>query len=241
MPSSTTKTAQKNRSHSSFTGMETDIVIPIIGPIGAGKTTFINIALDDNLRKVGHGMGPCTTEPSPVVVDPSIHRFTHPILKDHRLVLLDTPGFDNPSKDDEQILKQIVKWLTKSYPKKVIVGGVLYIHDITNKKFKAADRQIMEVFHGFHRKYRGSAIQNTILATTNWGPPKPEDSENREKELMNTHWVTMISQGAELRRFLLDSESAWAIINDLLGHIVETQKALEDSTDDKGFIGCTVQ
>ncbi|KDR80544.1 hypothetical protein GALMADRAFT_153019 [Galerina marginata CBS 339.88] len=199
-------------------GIESDIVILVIGPIGAGKSTFINAALDNDKLEVGHGMSPCTTKPWPVVVD------NIPNLDGHRLVLVDTPGFDSTdlSKDDERILKQIDTWLEKSYPRKVIFGGVLYVHDITNKKFKAADRRIIE---RFHRKYGDSAIQNTILATTNWGPPQPKNGETLEKELKSVHWVTTIEKGAKVHRFLRDSESAWAIINDLLRRIVEPQSA----------------
>jgi len=48
---------------------------------------------------------------SPVVIDP-IPGF--PGLKGYRLVLLDTPGFDDTFLDDIEILKRIAAWLAVS-------------------------------------------------------------------------------------------------------------------------------
>ena len=53
----------------------------------------------------------CTTEPSPAYVI-SIPKF--PNLKGYRLVLLDTPGFDDTFVDDVEILKRIADWLAES-------------------------------------------------------------------------------------------------------------------------------
>jgi len=61
--------------------------------------------------KVGDHTTSCTTEPYPAYVIP-IPDF--PNLKGYRLVLLDTPGFDDTFADDVEILKRIGKWLAKS-------------------------------------------------------------------------------------------------------------------------------
>ena len=60
---------------------------------------------------VGHDIGSCTTDVARIVVDP-IPGF--PRLKGHRLVLLDTPGFNDTLVDDVVILKRIVAWLADS-------------------------------------------------------------------------------------------------------------------------------
>ena len=59
---------------------------------------------------VGHDIDSCTTDLARVVVDP-IPGF--PGLKGHRLVLLDTPGFNDTPVDDV-ILKRIATWLAAS-------------------------------------------------------------------------------------------------------------------------------
>jgi GTPase Era involved in 16S rRNA processing len=51
----------------------------------------------------------CTTEINFAIVD------LRPRLnKDYRLVIVDTPGFDDPNKKDSEVLNQISIWLHKS-------------------------------------------------------------------------------------------------------------------------------
>jgi predicted GTPase len=62
--------------------------------------------------KVNHGMISDSQKPSPVVMDPFVLGIK--TLQDHRVVLLDTPGFDDTLKDDTTILQVITDWLAQS-------------------------------------------------------------------------------------------------------------------------------
>ena len=57
---------------------------------------------------VGHGLVACTAEIKHVIVQ-------HPTKENRRIILVDTPGFDDTKHDDVEILKSIADWLTKSY------------------------------------------------------------------------------------------------------------------------------
>jgi len=61
--------------------------------------------------RVGHGTTSCTANLQPVVIDPG-DRF--PSLKNYRVVMVDTPGFDDTFTSDVEILKRIAAWLTTS-------------------------------------------------------------------------------------------------------------------------------
>jgi hypothetical protein len=61
--------------------------------------------------KVGNHTTSCTTDPCPAYVIPIPH---FPELKGYRLVLLDTPGFDDTFVDDVVVLERIASWLAKS-------------------------------------------------------------------------------------------------------------------------------
>jgi predicted GTPase len=65
--------------------------------------------------EVSHSLKSCTFQPSAIAVDP-LHLGVENIenLENHRLVLLDTPGFDDTFRDDVAILKEIANWLEKS-------------------------------------------------------------------------------------------------------------------------------
>jgi hypothetical protein len=60
--------------------------------------------------KVGGNTTSCTTEPCAAYVIPIPH---FPDLEGHRLVLLDTPGFDVTFRDDGYNLKRIAEWLAE--------------------------------------------------------------------------------------------------------------------------------
>ena len=57
---------------------------------------------------VGHGLESCTTEIKPVIIQ-------HPTEENRRIILVDTPGFDDTNVDDVEILKSIADWLAQSY------------------------------------------------------------------------------------------------------------------------------
>ncbi|KIM39588.1 hypothetical protein M413DRAFT_193634 [Hebeloma cylindrosporum] len=188
----------------------TDIVIPIMGPTGAGKSTFINFVLGSERMEVGHDIDSCTADLFRVVIDP-IPGF--PDLRDHRLVLLDTPGFDDTFVDDVEILKRIATWLAASYRQHMTVGGVLYLHDISTKRFTGTARINLQTFQHL---CGGAALNKVILGTTNWGVGTTDHDrqhQQHEEEMRVEHWSPLLHQGAEVRRFLGSSASAWDILN----------------------------
>ncbi|KAJ3516326.1 hypothetical protein NLJ89_g1188 [Agrocybe chaxingu] len=188
-------------------GRNTDIVIPVMGPTGAGKSTFINYALGKQRMTVGDDIDSCTTAVCPVVIDP-IPGF--PSLKGYRLVLVDTPGFDDTLVDDMKILRRIAAWLAASYRHKMTIGGVLYLQDISNKRFTGTARMNLEMFQ---RLCGDAALHKAVLATTNWGKSTSEYDQRHEEEMRVHHWSSLLQEGAEVRRFLGSSASAWDILN----------------------------
>jgi predicted GTPase len=72
-----------------------------MGATGSGKTTLINLASGSNLR-VGRGLKSCT----------STVQTSMPFeFDDRRVVLIDTPGFDDTNKSDTDILRMIAHYL----------------------------------------------------------------------------------------------------------------------------------
>ena len=56
---------------------------------------------------VGHGLTSCTSKLQYEIVNP-------PPLKGYRVIIVDTPGFDDTYVDDEEILRRIAVWLASS-------------------------------------------------------------------------------------------------------------------------------
>lgn len=99
----------------------------VMGPTGVGKSTvclsstrcilldlhlsfrlkFINTLLGRNVMRVGHDITSCTSKLEYAVVD-------KPTGLDCRVVVVDTPGFDDTYEEDVEILRRIAVWLASS-------------------------------------------------------------------------------------------------------------------------------
>ncbi|KAF8959518.1 P-loop containing nucleoside triphosphate hydrolase protein [Flammula alnicola] len=182
----------------------TDIVIPIMGPTGVGKSTFINTLLGGTVVTVGHELNSCTAKLEPVIV-PS------PPGTAGRLVIVDTPGFDDTYVDDSEILRRISVWLAASYSDSMKLGGVIYLHEITQVRMLGTTRRNIDVF----MKLCGhNSLKSVILGTTKWDQGVTlAVGQQREKQLEDNYWKEMLNAGAQKFRIRNDKESAWNIIN----------------------------
>jgi len=81
-----------------------EIRIAVMGATGSGKSTFINLASGSTLP-VGRGLESCTSEV----------QTSRPFLLNGRIVtLIDTPGFDDTSRSDTDILSSIAAYLSNT-------------------------------------------------------------------------------------------------------------------------------
>ncbi|KAH7908656.1 P-loop containing nucleoside triphosphate hydrolase protein [Hygrophoropsis aurantiaca] len=178
-----------------------DIIIPIMGPTGVGKSTFINTAAGKDVTKVGHNLESCTAAIVHAIVP-------HPNYPSRRVVFVDTPGFDDTYEDDTEILRRIAVWLAHSYSDNVKLSGIIYLHEITQARMVGTSRKNFEMFE----KLCGiESAQNVILATTKWGNIKSDAGERRASQL-ETFWKDMLSAGSQMERFNGSQKSAWDIV-----------------------------
>ncbi|KAH7925415.1 hypothetical protein BV22DRAFT_441018 [Leucogyrophana mollusca] len=182
---------------------ETDIIIPIMGPTGVGKSTFINNAAGADATTVGHGLESCTAAIQHVIVP-------YPDDPTRRVVFVDTPGFDDTYLDDSEILRQIAVWLARSYSDKMKLAGVIYLHEISQARMLGTSRKNLGMFN---KLIGNDATRNVILATTKWGDVEEEVGSRREEQLSATFWKEMVEHGSRIAQFLNTRESAWNIVD----------------------------
>ncbi|KAG1862969.1 hypothetical protein C8R48DRAFT_709095, partial [Suillus tomentosus] len=180
---------------------EGDIIIPVLGLTGAGKSTFINIAIGEPKAHTSEGILSCTHE-----IDKfQVASFPSP----HRIFLVDTPGFNHTYLEESEVVDKISNWLKDVHLK---IAGIIFLHDITQPDYSSLNHAILTV-----RMLSGShSLRNVVLTTANWSNSESAVVEKRQKRLADTEWGNLISQGAKGAHFSGTEDSAWAIIQSIV-------------------------
>jgi len=139
--------------------------------------------------------------------------FIHPDFPNRRIVVLDTPGFDDTEVDDREILRRIAVWLARSYDANMKLAGVIYLHEITQPRMLGTTRKNLDMF----TKLCGQdAIKNVILVTTKWSEVMPDIGKRRALQLRNEHWKFMTDLGSRIVSFDARQRTARRIANLIL-------------------------
>ncbi|KAF4614550.1 hypothetical protein D9613_003466 [Agrocybe pediades] len=183
--------------------LKDDIIIVVMGPTGSGKSNFIDVLAESHGDRAREGLHSATSAVNIV----RLHT-DHPVFR-NRVILVDTPGFDDTSKTDYEILEIISKFLAKTYKTHIHLSGLLYLHRITDNRIADALRRSLHVFSQICGQ---QALQNVILVTTMWDEVKLDVGKQREEEIDERFWGTMKSSGANYMRFQNTLTSAWDIV-----------------------------
>lgn len=142
------------------------------------------------------------------------------------MYLIDTPGFDNPSRSDVSVLRDIATWLAASYSEGVRLSAVLYLHRITDVRVGGAAKRNLAVFKRLVGK---EAMRNVVLVSTMWDRLGVHEGrgEERERELIETPglWGWMVEKGAETGRWSASRGREEARM--IIGRIVNNQGSKE--------------
>ncbi|XP_006459451.1 hypothetical protein AGABI2DRAFT_191422 [Agaricus bisporus var. bisporus H97] len=186
-----------------------DTIIAFMGPTGAGKSFFIDLltGASDQDRRAGSTLRSVTSQIEATTV-------VHPSDKDRRVVLVDTPGFDDTTRSDMQILQMISEWLQSMYKADVKLSGLIYLHRITDNRMAGSPYKNLRMFG----ELCGDVAMNQVfLVSTMWGKIKPEIGEAREQELKDRFWEPLIKKGSSVERLSkTKSDEAWRIVNKLI-------------------------
>jgi 50S ribosome-binding GTPase len=134
-----------------------DIIIAVMGITGSGKTTFISRCMGEDVG-IGHGLHSFTQ-------DVAIHSFRR---GGRTIRLIDTPGFDDTTKADVNILNNIAFWLSHAYraEPKLLLSGIIYLHPISEPKMVGTATRNLAMM----RLLCGEENLGVVwLATTMWG------------------------------------------------------------------------
>ncbi|KAG8758337.1 hypothetical protein FRC14_000238 [Serendipita sp. 396] len=173
-----------------------DEIIIVIGPTGAGKSTFINHALGGDGRGIGHDLFPCTQE---IIIYKK--RLGNP---PRSIAFVDTPGLDKTGSIDWSVKLTPIVFRYKTGFR---IGKLLYMHRLSDNRAtpepNAALRAVISGCSGV--TLPGSAIVATMQSLV-----KGQVRQRRLTEL-KAMAESIPPPGAQLVEFMDTTESAWKI------------------------------
>lgn len=131
--------------------------------------------------------------------------------------LIDTPGFDDTTRSDTAVLREIAGWLGDSYQNNILLHGIIYLHRITDVRMQGSAKKNLVMFR---RLCGQDALTKVVLVTTMWDKVSPAEGEARERELVDTpeFWGWMVSKGSSCHRHDNTEASARSIVGGLAAH-----------------------
>ncbi|KAG6917338.1 hypothetical protein DXG01_002909 [Tephrocybe rancida] len=188
-----------------------DTIVLLFGQTGAGKSTFINRLVGEPIMCVGHDIKSQTQQVSHYPV-PNPHN------RRHKVVLVDTPGFDDYKTDDREILDKIVLWL-KSLGALRLKVLIVYLVEIDQV------RRINDGGMSPMKLVTAGIGTNIVVASTKWSCLKNEQiGARREPELHKLCSRTV-------HRFKDSTQAAWDIVDGGLNSPVVTTVEFANKLD----------
>ncbi|KAJ7261784.1 hypothetical protein B0H12DRAFT_336639 [Mycena haematopus] len=138
-------------------------------------------------------------------------------LDDRRVTLIDTPGFDDTTRSDTEILTQIAAFLATAYKSGKKLAGVIYMHRISDVRMGGISTRNFKMF----RQLCGeSTLRNVVIVTNMWGEVAHDIGEEREAELASDDrfFKPVLDKGARMLRHHNDIATAHAILRYLIGN-----------------------
>lgn len=142
---------------------------------------------------------------------------------------MDCPGFDDTTRSDSEILKEITEQLSALRLIGHQLRGIVYLHRITDNRMHGTAMRNLDLF----KKLVGeNALSNVVFATTMWGNvTNISEANGRDSELREEYWGDMMSKGSSATRFDGTTASAQGVVSMLLGKrniVLKVQEQLVD-------------
>ncbi|KAI0437599.1 P-loop containing nucleoside triphosphate hydrolase protein [Xylaria telfairii] len=202
-------------------------MIMIMGVTGSGKSYFVNQMAGKEVVEEGASLDSCTQHCTMIPIS----------VGGIKALVIDTPGFDDTSRSDSEILTEIAKLLAGQFALGFELKGIVYIHRITDNRYAGSAIKTFEVFK---RICGERAMGNVMLVTSRWNEVDESTGASREHELRERFWAYMLGHGSNLCRYHGDRGSARAIASQILlkeavmlqlqDEIVNEGKSLDQTT-----------
>ncbi|OBZ66289.1 putative Dol-P-Man:Man(7)GlcNAc(2)-PP-Dol alpha-1,6-mannosyltransferase [Grifola frondosa] len=177
---------------SNFANQEMALVA-VMGLTGSGKTEFVNLVSGSNLP-VGDDLEACTKKVA--LANPCQ-------ISGKRVLLIDTPGFDDTEKEQVDVLREIAAFLKESYEGGRKLTGVIYMQRISDNRVSGIARKS---FRLFSKICGDDAMKNVVIVTNMWEEVPLQRGQRREHELAtkSIFFKDALDHGAQMQHDMVD-------------------------------------
>lgn len=139
-----------------------DVHIAVMGATGVGKSTFISHLCRAANDK--HGASPSVA---------SAYSFDHAGLT---IYLVDTPGFNETTSTDAEVLHEIAAWLESHLGRNTPLSGIIYLHQVEGLQRQDTAQRTLSTFNKMCAR---DALKNMVLATAIWHDVQLDTSQDQ--------------------------------------------------------------
>ena len=172
-------------------------------------------------------------------------------LDGREVTLIDTPGFDDTSRSDTEILMMITGFLAATsvgidvcclsisrtehphrYEGESRLAGIIYVHRISNYRSSGISGRSFQMFRSLCGE---STLKNVILVTNMWKEVSQAINVARERELISRFFKPALDKGALMARHHNTVESAHNILRMIIKIqpvVLQIQRELVDERKD---------
>lgn len=153
------------------------------------------------------------------------------------ITLIDTPGFNDTTRSETEVLKAIADWLDFTYRNdNTKLNGIVYLQNIQEPRITGSSLRNLKMFKDLCGE---SPMKNVMLVTTRWGLEERSGNharaEQHEQQYRSEFWTPLLSRGARMERFQDDRDSALRILLQLVDRppeVLQIQTELVDNGRD---------
>ncbi|KAF9052152.1 hypothetical protein BJ165DRAFT_1525011 [Panaeolus papilionaceus] len=180
--------------------------ILIVGPTGAGKSTFIEaLAQDPSLRISSNQLEGFTQ---------TVNTYRLMNVKRHaqQIWLVDVPGFADTRISMMNIVSMLKEWMQESGV--VNLGCILYFTPIHSVRLPGSHREVLRTFQALTgAKTAGNITVVTSMWDNLWGDSAKQRAESNFNQLRDSVWKEFVDDGAQIVKFFNTQESTLSVLN----------------------------
>ena len=134
-----------------------------------------------------------------------------------KVVLVDTPGFNDTDLEDEDVYYLLTDWIKETHEQGRKFSGLLYLHPINKTREKGSDVRSLKIFK---RLVGNTNFSNVVIGMTFCDVEDPEVVASREQTLRDSpeFWGDMVAAGATVTRISADNtDECMALVAQMAG------------------------